>query len=218
MGRPKKKVYEGGELPEVDLETRRRIIEAAGTLFMSNGFKGVSMKDVADEIQVTAAALYYHFPKGKEDLFWEMLKNFFEDWATGVPAAVEHGKNTREKLMLLTMHFLRSPFSQLPMLLRDVTHLLQDDEIKQKIWKHYGTLYIEAISRVFEEGIEANEISQSIPAHTMASLLQGMCMSLLHNPRLSGWRNDPVEADRFVQTIVSIMLDGVGLRQTAALV
>ena len=66
----------------VDQETRRQILTNAAELFLAKGYKGVSMKELAQAVQVTSAALYYHFPKGKEDLFTKMIQTVFVDEAS----------------------------------------------------------------------------------------------------------------------------------------
>src|SRR5260370_1343985 len=60
-----------------DHETRGQILQAAEALFIERGFKGVAMRDVADAVQVTPAALYYHFPGGKAGLFVETSRPWF---------------------------------------------------------------------------------------------------------------------------------------------
>jgi AcrR family transcriptional regulator len=75
----KKSMHEESRQPAGDRETRQQILEVARELFLSRGYKGVSMKDVAEEIQVTSAALYYHFPGGKQELFFNMIQTMLED-------------------------------------------------------------------------------------------------------------------------------------------
>jgi AcrR family transcriptional regulator len=41
---------------------RDRILETALTHFEARGFAGTSLRDIADELGLTKAALYYHFP------------------------------------------------------------------------------------------------------------------------------------------------------------
>jgi len=41
--------------------TKQTILKIAGRLFSQRGYYGVSMQDLADEIHITKAALYYHF-------------------------------------------------------------------------------------------------------------------------------------------------------------
>src|SRR5581483_8117006 len=103
----------------IDQETWRQILKAAEKLFMTKGYKGVSMKDVAEAVQVTPAALYYHFPQGKEDLFISMLRLMLEEWAAGISRTVAPAHTMRERLRLLTTYMLTIPIDHFMMLLRD---------------------------------------------------------------------------------------------------
>ncbi|MFC5220424.1 TetR/AcrR family transcriptional regulator [Streptomyces coerulescens] len=47
--------------------TRQRILDAASVLFAEHGYAGTSMRDLAQHLGMTSAALYYHFP-AKEEL------------------------------------------------------------------------------------------------------------------------------------------------------
>ncbi len=217
MGRPKKKIEADGAPPEVDLETRRRIIKAAETLFASKGYKGVSMKDLAEMVEVTAAALYYHFPKGKEDLFVAIIKSIFEEWAEAVPGVVAGGKDIRERLRLLTHYFFNRPNDNFPIMMRDLNENVKDEEIRHSVWKHYGRTYVQAVNSVFQQAIDAGEVTQSIPAHIMASFYQGMTLSAQQNMRMTGVKMDAVETERLAQMVVSVLLDGLGVRQSSSL-
>ena len=42
-------------------DTRRRILDAATELFRDRGYAGTSIRDIADSLGITKAALYYHF-------------------------------------------------------------------------------------------------------------------------------------------------------------
>lgn len=48
-------------------DTRQRILDVALDLFIAQGFDGTSLRQIADELGVTKAALYYHF-ESKEDI------------------------------------------------------------------------------------------------------------------------------------------------------
>lgn len=48
--------------------SRQRIIAAAAELFATRGFEATSIRDIANAVDLTNAALYYHFAS-KEDLF-----------------------------------------------------------------------------------------------------------------------------------------------------
>lgn len=52
--------------------TRERILEVALELFHERGYAGTSIRDIADRMEFTKAAVYYHFPS-KESLLAELL-------------------------------------------------------------------------------------------------------------------------------------------------
>jgi AcrR family transcriptional regulator len=54
-------------------DTRVRILDAARALFADRGYAGTSMRDLAEELGMTKAALYYHFP-GKADILRALLE------------------------------------------------------------------------------------------------------------------------------------------------
>jgi len=60
------------------------------------------MKELAEAVQVTSAALYYHF-KGKEDLFTRMIQTLFVDeGVAGIEQTLATTQDLRERLTLLT--------------------------------------------------------------------------------------------------------------------
>jgi AcrR family transcriptional regulator len=54
-------------------DTRQRILDAAAELFVERGYEATSLREIAERVGVTKAALYYHFP-GKEDLLRALLE------------------------------------------------------------------------------------------------------------------------------------------------
>jgi AcrR family transcriptional regulator len=53
-------------------DTRTRIQDVALRLFNENGYEATSLREIADEIGVTKAALYYHF-KTKEEIVTSLI-------------------------------------------------------------------------------------------------------------------------------------------------
>lgn len=58
-------------------ETRKRILDAARELFAEHGFDAVTMRKIADRIEYTPTALYFHF-KDKDTLIRELCVTDFE--------------------------------------------------------------------------------------------------------------------------------------------
>ena len=51
-----------------DETTKRRILDAAYELFVEKGYRGSSMREIADNASIKAGSIYNHF-KTKEDIF-----------------------------------------------------------------------------------------------------------------------------------------------------
>lgn len=77
--------------------TRERVLGAARRLFLERGYAGTSIRDIAEELAMTKAALYYHFP-AKEDLLRAVVAPFAGELNACVRAA-ESGAAHRRALL-----------------------------------------------------------------------------------------------------------------------
>lgn len=75
-------------------QTRAEIQEAALALFTEHGYDATSMREIAEQLGITKAALYYHFDSKEAvilSLFTDQLRAMDEllDWAAGQPHSPE---------------------------------------------------------------------------------------------------------------------------------
>ena len=68
-------------------DTRERIQRVALELFAEQGYERTSLREVAERLGVTKAALYYHF-KSKEDI----VRSFTEDYFSSIDAIISWGR------------------------------------------------------------------------------------------------------------------------------
>ena len=68
-------------------DTRARIQQVALELFAEQGYERTSLREIAERLGVTKAALYYHF-KSKEDI----VRSFTEDYFGRIDALIAWGK------------------------------------------------------------------------------------------------------------------------------
>ncbi len=203
MERPVKPPVEPSSLP-VDQETRRQILTKAAELFLAKGYKGVSMKELAEAVQVTSAALYYHFPKGKEDLFTTMIQTMFVDeGVAGLDQLLATAQDLREQLTLLTSVLLKLPMDErLSMLLRDAREHLKDPAHQQVIWS-----LLDRIRRHVQRLFQAAHTSGVLRTDLPVEVLVGLYMGLLREARLLPGA-DPAA------TLVSVLFDGIAQRDS----
>src|ERR1700678_1056551 len=68
---------DAGSTPRTD--TRSRVQEVALELFAQQGYEKTSLREIAERLGVTKAALYYHF-KSKEDIVHSFTDDYFAEF------------------------------------------------------------------------------------------------------------------------------------------
>lgn len=90
--------------------TRSRIQDVALELFIEQGYEATSLREIAEKLGVTKAALYYHF-KTKDDIIASLAERRVDDivelieWVRGRPKTAD----TRRELLLRYFDQLTRP-------------------------------------------------------------------------------------------------------------
>ena len=58
------------------MDSKDKILHVAFSLFIQKGYRDVSLQEIVDEVGLTKGAFYHYF-KGKEQLFTEVIDHFF---------------------------------------------------------------------------------------------------------------------------------------------
>ncbi len=118
--------------------SRERILEAAERLFARKGYASVRLRDIGDELGLSHAALYYHFPGGKESLFIEVTERGILQHGSAMEAAVsESGSDIRDQLRSVAAWFLsKPPLDLIRMTESDMPVLKPDDARRLMILVH----------------------------------------------------------------------------------
>src|SRR5918998_5771090 len=83
-------------------DTRSRIQEIALDLFTEKGYDATSLREIADRLGVTKAALYYHF-KSKDEIVTSIVGDFMAqidelvEWADAQPRTAETRRAVLER-------------------------------------------------------------------------------------------------------------------------
>jgi AcrR family transcriptional regulator len=85
--------------------TREQILSTALNLFLAQGYEATSLRAIAEALDITKAALYYHFP-AKEQLVVELTRPFLNQLADLVAKARAEDPQRRpdRRLALLTAY------------------------------------------------------------------------------------------------------------------
>ena len=102
--------------------TRERIIAVATTAFATQGFEQSSLREIAEELGFSKAALYYHF-RSKEDLARAIIVPMTEAFDDVLSAAEAQDNPDRETLLGEIFDLLFSHFAVYRVVMRDASIL-----------------------------------------------------------------------------------------------
>ncbi|WP_024678904.1 TetR/AcrR family transcriptional regulator [Pseudomonas syringae] len=91
----------------MSINAREAILTAARNLAQSHGYNGLNFRDLANEVGIKPASIYYHFPS-KADLGVAVAKRYWEDGAVALETISEQTPKPIEALRRFPEIFRRS--------------------------------------------------------------------------------------------------------------
>lgn len=89
----------------VHSKTAVKILEASLPLFAARGYNGVAMRDIAQTVGITAAALYNHFPS-KENLYFKALEYAFANKVDTFATDLAKAKDLDGRLLCIVVFWI----------------------------------------------------------------------------------------------------------------
>jgi AcrR family transcriptional regulator len=185
-------------------DLRAEILAEATGLFVVHGYHGLSMRQIAEAVGVTKAALYYHF-KDKETLFLAILVTYLEKVEELIRQVQAEGNTCRECIRLLVQRMLRQPAEQRAVIRLASQEIVQVSAAARQAFRiTYHKKFIDIIQAMMEAGIASGELRPMDP-HLATWTLLGMI-----HPYLYPADSDDAElSDEAIEQMVTIYLDGV---------
>lgn len=84
-------------MKESNAITRHKIIDAATDLFYEQGYQKASLRDIANRVGVTQAAIYYHF-RNKEEILYTIIEQSSNDLFFALKSCLSGNDDPLEKL------------------------------------------------------------------------------------------------------------------------
>jgi AcrR family transcriptional regulator len=190
--------------PSGESSARQRVVAGARQHFFAQGFRGVTMDDLAEELGMSKKTLYAHFPS-KIALVEAVIRDKF----AGVDAefaSLNSAPAADFPSMLHTMlacmqrqaaeiqpPFLRDIRTEAPELFR-----LVEEKRADLIQRHFGKL--------FREGRRAGMIRKDVPAWLVIEIMLAATRAIVNPQRLLELELTPKTA---FTAITTVMLEGV---------
>ncbi|MFA5249516.1 MAG: TetR/AcrR family transcriptional regulator [Candidatus Paceibacterota bacterium] len=181
-------------------DTKKYIIITARRLFSKYSYLGVSMSDIAQKLNITKAALYYHFI-GKAEIYEKVLDNVFNDLSLSVSQAMSEG-TTDKKLHKLIKNYLDFG-SKEKNLIKSLMLKLSPGEAK--ITKQVARLreqVADLIRPVIEEMMVSKKLTEKVDSRLLTSMLTGMMDGLLLE---YSFFNEKIDSEKISNQIIALL-------------
>ncbi len=169
--------------PDVSVERKQQIFEAAITCFGRQGYYNTKMDDIAAEAGLSKGSLYWYFKSKKElflALFQEMMGQLEYAWQQAI---ADESKSATEKL-LATLGLFRAEFGELSsffgVMMEAWAQTLHDDDVVALLDDFYKP-YVEMLVSLIEGGVANKEFDVSNPEATalvILSMLDGVTLGM----------------------------------------
>jgi AcrR family transcriptional regulator len=189
------------------LSSREKILGAAIVLFAQKGYSGLSMRQLAQAVDMSVAAIYHHFPD-KNALYFEAVRFAFSDKEQVFAQVWESDCSAEEKLsgfIRLLIHVLLQDRDFHRLMQREI--LEADPErmqlLAQGIFKRQFCLLMQL----------ADELAPGQDAHLVATSVIGLAKCYIeYQPLLKnfpGWKPEHEMPEVIAAHITELLLNGL---------
>lgn len=211
MPRPSRKTLSFQEQPE---ETRQTIIHTAERLFMENGYRAVSTRQIADACHLTQPALYHYFAD-KQHLYVEVVRANALQTQAGLEYIIRTTENIQERLQNAVRYLLNTTRYNLDIMMHDIRHELHPQH-RATLHHLFHTGLILPIASIFEDGMcqgllhtpQEGGVDALTAAHLFMSMLSRFVMNPDDNTSQETKTYHSLESNR-AEVIVQILLHGL---------
>ncbi|MBN9104147.1 MAG: TetR/AcrR family transcriptional regulator [Propionibacteriaceae bacterium] len=185
---------------------RDRILDAATAQFVRRGYDGVSMADIAAELNITKPALYYHFA-GKADLLAEVFTSYLDELAAVVEASRDI-PGSADRLRAIVHGLFDRPAERraiIRLAMHDIGRL--DEEYRTRFATAYHERFLDRLGDLFARGAAAGEFVDKDP-DLLVRLLLGILYPLFTPPTAGAAEADSADVD----DLLDVFLCGLVVR------
>ena len=182
--------------------TQHRILDEAQVLFSERGYVGTTVQQVAARIGITKAALYYHFPQGKEEIFVELMRRHLYRLHDGLEQVIGQGGTTRARLEAIATYIaVRAPAGDVDKLRRELIHIHETHRAALRDEFHH--LIVRTIYDLLRRGVDLGELRDHNSEFVTWMFLHSVCSLSGDCPSACAL---PVDAPR---ALVTLLFDGI---------
>ena len=192
----------------VDTTSKRQqeIIESAGKLLMEKGIKGLTTKNLAQEMAFSESALYRHF-KNKEDIIVLLLDYLGSNIKERLNVISENNNSSAEKLFQLFdsqfQYFNQNPHFVVAVLSEGLFD--ESEKINQSIMKIVN-YKLQLITTIIEKGKQNNEFANDIETQEIVHIIMGSFRMMMLKWKFSKFEIDLInQGNKIMDTTIKLL-------------
>lgn len=192
----------------VDNTSKRQqeIIESAGKLLMEKGIKGLTTKNLAQEMGFSESALYRHF-KNKEDIIVLLLDYLRSNIKERLDVIFESSATSEIKLKQLfssQFHFFsKNPHFVVAILSEGLFD--ESEKINQSIMKVIQ-YKMQLIAKIIEDGKQNNEFTNSLETEEILHIIIGSFRMMMLKWKFSKFEIDLInQGNKIMDTTIKLL-------------
>ncbi len=186
--------------------SRTTILNAAERLFVEKGYHAISMREIADAVGMTKAALYYHF-RDKEQLFMAILEGVLSELSALIEQCRTADTSHRGQIEAIVHQIMLLPAARrasLRLASQELGNL--DAATRQQFIEQYHVQFIGRITSILAAGMAGGEFKPLEPRLATWTLL-GMMYPYFHVTPVTG----AAPTEGLIQQLLLIFFDGLQL-------
>lgn len=206
---PKKRAASSGALsqpsPVGDVPSRRQeLLDIAVEIFAENGYRGTTVRDIADRAGMLSGSLFYHF-KTKHSIAEELIQPVFEKLVVGTREVMKNGAAPDKQIAELIRAYIVVSAGEnrltMRMLQNDWNYFVNAFSFLSEGFVEINRLWMKLLKQGVAEGLLRNDLDPAILIHLVRSVSNDI--TRWYNPK------GPYSIDEIADAAVTVVLSGI---------
>ena len=181
-------------------DTKKHILDTARQLFSDFSYLGVSMNDIAKKLNITKAALYYHF-KGKEEIYNNVLNDVMDDLKLVIEDALNE-TTVEKKLQKFIKNYLDFGANEKNFIKATLLNLSTTDSYVMECLHTSKQAVTDMVLPLVKELTAHKNLTEKVDCDLLTSLLMGTMNFLLLDYSLTRKKYDSSKIANQLSTII----------------
>lgn len=191
-------------------ETKRTILRTAHQLFMEQGYRAVTTRQIADACGLTQPALYHYF-SDKQDLYVAVMLGDLAKTKVALERVAHREEGVEERLRQVVRYLLGTTHHDMSMMMHDIRQELSS-QAQQTLTDAFRTSMLAPIASIIgdgvQEGIVRDQEHGGVDAMTAAFLFMNMLTRFIIRPTEIATQLATKQGER-AEIVVDILLHGI---------